>query len=138
VSDELPGFIPEVLRGSPKVSLLRAEERVLDAMMSGWRSQMLARGLTVNTIKARCRVINQFVEFTNEYPWRWRPVDVDEFLADRRSGAKPITLTTLRSYSNTIAMFCSYVSDNRYGWIAFCEKQFGDVRSQICFEWNTP
>jgi integrase/recombinase XerD len=20
----------------------------------------------------------------------------------------------------------------------FCEKQFGDVPSQICFEWNTP
>jgi hypothetical protein len=72
------------------------------------------------------------------HPWRWRPADVDEFLADRRSGAKPITLTTLRSYRNTIAMFCSYISDNRYGWIAFCEKHFGDVPSQICFEWNTP
>ena len=35
-------------------------------------------------------------------------------------------------------MFCSYVSDSRYGWVAFCEKQFGDVPSQICFEWNTP
>ena len=35
-------------------------------------------------------------------------------------------------------MFCSYVSDGRYGWVAFCEKQFGDVPSQICFEWNTP
>jgi integrase/recombinase XerD len=71
-------------------------ERVLDAMLSGWRSQMLARGLIVNTINARYRVINQFVEFTNEHPLRWRPADVDEFLADRRSGAKPITLTTLR------------------------------------------
>jgi hypothetical protein len=30
------------------------------------------------------------------------------------------------------------VSDNRYGWVAFCEKQFGEVPSQICFEWNTP
>ena len=35
-------------------------------------------------------------------------------------------------------MFCSYVSDSRYGWVAFCEKQFGDVPSQICFESNTP
>ena len=31
-------------------------------------------------------------------------------------------------------MFCSYVSDGRYGWVPFCEKQFGDVPSQICFE----
>lgn len=37
-----------------------------------------------------------------------------------------------------IAMFCSYVSDSRYGWVPFCERQFGDVPSQICFEWNTP
>jgi integrase/recombinase XerD len=81
VSDELPGFVPEVVRGSPGVLLLRTE-RALDAMLSGWRSQMVERALTVNTIKARCRfVVNQFVEFTNEYPWRWRPVDVDEFLA---------------------------------------------------------
>jgi integrase/recombinase XerD len=35
-------------------------------------------------------------------------------------------------------MFCSYVSDRRYGWVPFCEKQFGDVPSRICFEWNTP
>ena len=35
-------------------------------------------------------------------------------------------------------MFCYYVSDCRYGWVAFCEKQFRDVPSQICFEWNTP
>src|SRR3954470_23789318 len=51
----------------------------------------------------------------------------------RRSNCRP-----LRSYSNAISMFCSYVSDGRYGWVAFCEKQFGDVSSQICFEWNTP
>jgi integrase/recombinase XerD len=44
---------------------------MLDAMLSGWRSQTLgSRWLTVNTIKARCRVINQFVDFTNGYPCR--------------------------------------------------------------------
>lgn len=107
-------------------------------MLNGWRAQMLARGLAHDTIKARCRLVNQFGVYTNEYPWRWRPVDVDEFLAERRSGVRPIALTTLRSYSNSIAMFCSYISDSRYGWVEFCEKQFGDIPSQICFEWNTP
>jgi site-specific recombinase XerD len=34
-------------------------------------------------------------------------------------------------------MFCSYVSDSRYGWVDFCEKQFRDVPSQVVFEWNT-
>jgi hypothetical protein len=53
VSDELPGFVPEVVRGSPGVLLVRPE-RALDAMLSGWRSQMVECALTVNTIKARC------------------------------------------------------------------------------------
>jgi hypothetical protein len=30
------------------------------------------------------------------------------------------------------------MSDSRYGCVSFCEKQFGDTPSQICFEWNTP
>ena len=96
------------------------------------------RGLAVDTIMTRGRLIARFVEFTNEYPWRWRPIDVDQFLAEFRSQERPIALSTLRTYSNTISMFCSYVCDSRYGWVAFCEKQFGDVPSQICFEWNTP
>jgi integrase len=50
----------------------------------------------------------------------------------------PISLSTLRTYNNSTSMFCSYVSDQRYGWTAFCEKQFGDVPAQICFEWNPP
>jgi hypothetical protein len=137
MAEELPGFIPRILQ-LDDVSLLRADEAVLNAMVDGWRAQMLARGLAVSTITARCSLIGRFVEFTNEYPWRWRPLDLDQFLADLRSRETPIELSTLRSYSNAISMFCSYVSDGRYGWVAFCEKQFGDVPSQICFEWNTP
>jgi integrase/recombinase XerD len=37
-------------------------------MVDGWRAQMLARGLAVDTIKGRCRVVSRFVEFTYEYP----------------------------------------------------------------------
>jgi len=46
-------------------------------MLDGWRAQMLARGLAIDTIKARCRLIARFVEFTNgllhraEAPNRW-------------------------------------------------------------------
>ena len=54
--DELPGFIPDVLR-LDDVSLLRADETVFNAMVDGWRAQMLARGLAVDTIKARCRLV---------------------------------------------------------------------------------
>lgn len=112
--EEVPGFIPQVLRRND-VSLLRADETVFNAMIDGWRAQMLARGLALDTIKGRCGIVSRFVEFTNEYPWRWRPLDVDQFLADLRSQEKPIALSTLRSYSNTISMFCSYVSDGLAG-----------------------
>ena len=130
MAEELPGFIPQVLRRDD-VSLLRADETVFNAMVGGWRAQMLARGPAVDTIKGRCRLAARFVEFPNEYPWRWRPLDLDQFLADLRSQDSPIALSTLRSCSNAISMFCSYVSDSRYGWVSFCEKQFSNVPSQI-------
>ena len=65
-------------------------------------------------------------------------MDIEEFLAGLRSGEKPISLTTLRSYSNAVAMFCAYLTHRGYGWGEFCERTFGDIPSQICFEWNTP
>jgi hypothetical protein len=49
MAEELPGFSPRLLEASD-VSLLRANERVLEAMLDGWRAQMLARGLAVDTI----------------------------------------------------------------------------------------
>jgi hypothetical protein len=58
--------------------------------------------------------------------------------AELRSGEKPISLTTLRSYSNAVGMFCAYLTHPGYGWGEFCERTFGDIPSQICFEWNTP
>lgn len=46
MAEELPGFIPHILRADD-VSLLRADETVFNAMVDGWRAQMLARGLAV-------------------------------------------------------------------------------------------
>ncbi len=44
----------------------------------------------------------------------------------------------MRGESNAVAMFCSYLINPAYGWPALCERTFGDVPAQICFEWNTP
>jgi integrase/recombinase XerD len=135
--DGVPGFVPRVLRDQD-VGLFRAEDRVFEAMLDGWRAQMLARGLVTATIETRCRVITRFQQFTGDYPWTWRPVDIEDFLADRRSGRRPIALTTLRADSNAITMFCAYLTHPAYGWPDLCERTFGDIPSQICFEWNTP
>jgi integrase/recombinase XerD len=137
VSGAVPGFVPRMLV-DPDVGLFRADERVFTAMLDGWRAQMLARGLTTQTIKQRCQLLERFQGFTGEFPWQWRPVDIEDFLAGLRSGEKPISLKTLRSYSNAVAMFCSYLTHPGYGWGEFCERTFGDIPSQICFEWNTP
>lgn len=133
----VPGFVPKLL-DDPTVGLFRADERVFDAMLKGWQAQMLARGLATDTIKERCRVVRRFQEFSGEFPWQWRPVDIEDFLAERRSGDKPISLTTLRSNSNSVAMFCAFLTNPGYGWVEFCERTFGDIPSQICFDWNTP
>jgi len=50
--------------------LLRADESVFNATVDGWRAQMLARGLAVDTIKGRCGIVSRSVEFTNDYPWQ--------------------------------------------------------------------
>ncbi|TDO46085.1 site-specific recombinase XerD [Kribbella sp. VKM Ac-2571] len=133
----VPGFVPRLL-SDPTVGLFRADERVFDAMLDGWRAQMLARGLTTSTIENRCGLVGRFQQFTGEFPWQWRPADIEDFLAERRSGEKPISLTTLRSDSNSVAMFCSYLTHPAYGWTEFCERTFGDIPSQICFDWNRP
>ena len=68
--EELPGFVPQVLRRDD-ASLLQADETVFTAMVDRWRAQMLARGLAVDTVKGRCGVVSRFVEFTNECSSRW-------------------------------------------------------------------
>jgi hypothetical protein len=88
----VPGFVPRVLRDA-EVGLFRAEDRVFDAMLDGWKAQMLARGLTAQTIEGRCRVLRRFQEYAGTFPWTWRPVDLDDYMAERRSGEKPISLT---------------------------------------------
>jgi hypothetical protein len=83
-------------------------------------------------------VLRRFQEYAGTFPWTWRPVDLGDYMAERRSGEKPISLTTLRSDSNAIAMFCAYTLSPTYGWGEFCEQTFGDVPAQIAFDWNTP
>jgi integrase/recombinase XerD len=135
--DGVPGFVPRLLR-DPGVTLFRADDRVFEAMVDGWRTQMLARGLAVDTIKTRTRVVERFQLFTGDYPWTWRPVDIEDYLGELRSRDRPIGLTTLRSYSNAVSMFCAYLTHPGYGWGELCERTFGDVPAQICFDWNTP
>ena len=139
--EQSPGFVPKVLGdvlSGGDVALLRADVRVFEAMLDGWRAQMMARGLTTLAIRNSCRMVALFQDFTNDYPWAWQAHDVDEYMTALRSRDKPVSLGTLRAYNSAIRQFCSYLCDSRYGWIRLCERTFGNVPSQVCFEWNTP
>ena len=45
------------------VALLRPEEQVFEAMLTGWRQQQLSRNLAVNTIANRDRRVRGFVDY---------------------------------------------------------------------------
>ncbi|YCH08578.1 tyrosine-type recombinase/integrase [Arthrobacter sp. alpha11c] len=132
-----PGRIPAFLN-TENIGLLRAEDRVFEAMLDGWRAQMLARGLSTAYIKSSCSVVERFQGHANEYPWTWSAHHVDEFFADRRSSDPGLALSTLRSNAGAIKAFCAYLTDGRYGWAALCERVFADIPVQVVFEWNSP
>ncbi|MGH3407221.1 MAG: hypothetical protein ACRDRJ_32685 [Streptosporangiaceae bacterium] len=56
---------------------LRPEDAMFEAMLRGWRAQQTARGLRVDTIVPRERLVRRFLAFTNEYPWAWSPGHMD-------------------------------------------------------------
>ncbi|WP_240675029.1 tyrosine-type recombinase/integrase [Cellulomonas endophytica] len=117
--------------------MLRPDEQVFAAMLDGWRDQQLARGLSRGTLEPRLAMVRRFQAYTNDWPWAWRPVDVEEFLSELRSGPRPAASSTIRAYGGTLRLFCDYVADPRYEWTSTCEQLFGSHPAQVCFEWNT-
>jgi integrase/recombinase XerD len=63
----IPGRIPEIL-ARQEVGLLRADQQVFEAMLNGWRAQLLARGLSTSYIASSGRVVERFQEHTVESP----------------------------------------------------------------------
>jgi integrase/recombinase XerD len=118
------------------VPLLHPEAQTVEEMLGGWRNQQLSRNLDHDTIDARIRLVQRFLEHTNEFPWTWTPAMVEEFFGDLRSihGCKQ---STVRGYQNSLKLFCSYVSHPDYGWDRVCEQRFGNHPAQVFFEWNT-
>lgn len=115
---------------------LDPEGAVFDAMVTGWTTQMSSRNLKAGTIESRVWLLQRFAAYTNEYPWQWRPADVEEFSASLRSGKRPLALSTVRGYQAQLALFCDYACDAAYGWAAVCEERFGSHPVQVCTEWN--
>lgn len=119
---------------------LDPEQAVFEAMLAGWQRQQRTRFLSESgTIGPRVAVVRRMAEFTNSYPWRWEPADGEDFITYLRSQtrARPIVVSTARSYEMAIALFVEYVTDRRYGWPAVCEQRFSRVPQRIFHEGNT-
>lgn len=121
------------------VAQLRPEDAMVEAMLRGWAAQQAARGLREDTISARERLVRQFAEFTNEYPWQWTPAHVDEWSLSL-TGERHLAPSTIRSYQCDLRLFTEFVTDNaRYGWASACEREFGPGIHPvpIVHEWNS-
>ena len=110
---------------------------VFEAMLEGWARQQRSRLLAVATIMARDKAIRRFQAFSGDYPWRWAPVDVEDFTAALLSGPQARAHSTVRSYHEHLRVFCAYLTDPRYQWTAECLRRFGEAPVQVCHEWNT-
>lgn len=136
MAGEAPGSARLVL--ARNVTHLNAEQAVFAAMLEGWARQQRARFLDERgTIAPRLRVIRGLAQFTNLYPWQWDPSEAEAWASHKRSGERPVMLSTLRGYEITVRLFCEYLLDPAYGWVEVCRQHFGMVPQQIFHEGNS-
>ncbi|WP_233223225.1 hypothetical protein [Amycolatopsis sp. BJA-103] len=133
--DPLPGSAR--LELADDVLLLRPEDAVLTAMLAGWEKQQRSgRRLQQDTVDSRRSVIRRFTAYTNEYPWHWTAVHMNEWTAELVM-KQELAESTLRNYQGAIRMFCDYITSPHYGWVSECEARFGTHPVQIVHEWNS-
>ncbi len=118
------------------IPLLHAEAPTVQEMLERWRNQQLCRNLDHETIAGQIRIVERFLEVTNEFPWTWTPAMAEEFFSDLRSmrGRKQ---STIRGYQNALRLFCSYVSHPDFGWERVCEQRLGPILPR-CSSTGTP
>ncbi|MGY2087927.1 tyrosine-type recombinase/integrase [Nocardia gipuzkoensis] len=110
---------------------------VFEAMLEGWRRHMSARFLRVTTIGPRVQLIQRLERFSGLYPWQWTPVEGEAFIDHLRGRARPIEVSTARSYEVGINLFLEFLLDARYGWVQVCDDRFGQTPQLIFHEGNS-
>ena len=118
------------------VPLLHPEPQVFEAMIEGWRNQMLARNLAASTITGREKQVRAFQAHAMAFPWEWSPALADEWFADLRA-VRQVTRSTVRGYQVALRGFCEFVTDPAYGWAVECENRFGTHPVQVITEMNS-
>ncbi len=125
VRSEVPGSAHLVLASG--VVHLDEQAAVFEAMLSGWERQQKSRLLADATIEPRVALLRRFTEFAGAFPWQWNAGDVEDFTFSLMSGTARLAPSTIRGYHLTLRMFCDYLLDGRYGWVAQCEQRFDAI-----------
>ena len=133
---DLPGAAHLVL--AEGVVHLDPAAAVFEAMLEGWARQQRTRFLKWDsTIKPRLSLVRRLATFSNQYPWEWQPAEVEAFFDHLRANNPNFTVSTARQYQNSLRMFCDFICDGRYGWLALCQDRFGQAPMQILHEHNS-
>lgn len=115
-------------------AVLHPAEQMLEAMLEGWRSQQLSRGLNAVTIDTGEKVVRRFHSHNNEWPWVWTPTMLDDWVTDLRM--RRTSWSTVRGYQGAVRRFCWFITDPAYSWSMDCERLFGTHPVQICQDGN--
>ena len=101
---------------------LRFEEALFEATLSGWTRQQRARMLAPSTIGPREKLVRRLQAHADAWPWEWRAEHLEEWIEDLSLPPSPLHVSTLRQYQIAIRLFCEYVCDRRYPWVAICTR----------------
>jgi site-specific recombinase XerD len=115
---------------------LHLEQALFDAVLAGWVRQQRARLLSEHTIGPRERLVRRLLEHAGVWPWEWRAEHLEEWIEDLAIGPPRLHVSTLRAYQIAIRLFCEYLLDRRYPWLAICTSRLGAVPQQIVDERN--
>jgi integrase len=115
---------------------LRFEEALFEAILAGWVRQQRTRLLSEATIRPRAALVRRLHAHAGAWPWEWRAEDLEEWIEDLAVGPPGLHVSTLRSYQIAIRLFCEYLIDRRYPWVAICRERLGAAPQQIVDERN--
>jgi len=116
---------------------LRLNEAVFEAALEGWRRQQAARHLAESTKRDRSLLVRRFRDESGLWPWEWQAIHVDEWLEDLGAPPRRRAVSTLRGYQGALRAFLEYLTDERYPWLAICEREFGRRPVQVIDERNS-
>ncbi|AMW08198.1 hypothetical protein A4E84_00780 [Streptomyces qaidamensis] len=88
---------------------------MFEAVLEGWSRQQRSRLLARKTVRDRLRLVGRFAEYAGTYPRQGTPEVVEAYFAAQFTKDPPAAHSTVRGRQNDLELFCSFITDSRYG-----------------------